>query len=149
MGGGGGVEDAVYHGGRGGGSLEDGGQQAVYHGGLCYTSSQVLLARMYDTALVTGHRQACYSCGYDDHDNSDDTDCDDDGDVSDASSTSTNLTVKLNRNYSHHNITRVSTAETNFLTIMMATIMNGKLLIVDDCCWKLCGFFNPAFQISV
>lgn len=85
--------------------MEDGGQLAVYHGGLCYTSSQVLLARMYDTALVTGHRQTCYSCGYNDHDHSDD---DTDSDVSDASSTSTNLTVKLNRNYSYHNIARVS-----------------------------------------
>jgi len=53
--------------------------------------------------LVAGHRQACYSCGYDDLDDSDDTDTEDD---SDASSTSTNLTVKLNRNYSYHNITR-------------------------------------------
>ena len=78
----------------------------------------MLLARLYDTAMSSaGHRQACCHCGFrnDDHDETiysdgtnNDSDDSNESDVSDASSTSTNTTIRLTRNYSHHNISRVS-----------------------------------------
>merc|ERR1712032_157717 len=97
------------------------GHRALYQagsGGLCQTSSQVLLARLYDSALSSaGHRQTCCQCGfrneeheqtiYSDAENNSSADSSD-SDDSDASSTSTNTTIRLSRNYSHHNILRSS-----------------------------------------
>ena len=79
---------------------------------------QVLLARLYDSALSSaGHRPTCCQCGfrneeheqtiYSDAENNSSDDSSD-SDDSDASSTSTNTTIRLSRNYSHHNILRVS-----------------------------------------
>ena len=79
---------------------------------------QVLLARLYDSALSSaGHRPTCCQCGfrneeheqtiYSDAENNSSDDSSDSDDC-DASSTSTNTTIRLSRNYSHHNILRVS-----------------------------------------
>ena len=77
---------------------------------------QVLLARLYDSALSSAghHRQTCCQCGFRNEEDDQtiysdaENNSDDDSDDSDASSTSTNTTIRLTRNYSHHIIPRVS-----------------------------------------
>merc|ERR1712066_920670 len=87
------------------------------HSGLYHTSSQVLLARLYDNVLTNlGLRQTCSNCGQlaeTESNTSDDND--DDLTDSDVSSTSTDVTVRLTRNYSHHNIEKKSYSETSNL----------------------------------
>jgi len=107
------------------------------HSGLYHTSSQVLLARLYDNVLTNLHplglRQTCANCGQlaDTIDTETETEAEteaestersessDDNEEersefsdSDLSSTSTDITVRLTRNFSHHNILKKSSVET-------------------------------------
>ena len=96
---------------------EDGGG----HSGLYHTSSQVLLARLYDNVLTSLHppglrQETCVNCGQVAGTSSTDTETSDDNaeersefSDSDLSSTSTDITVRLTRNFSHHNILKVRT----------------------------------------
>ena len=108
---------------------EDGEEAAAAaggHSGLYHTSSQVLLARLYDNVLTNLHppglRKACVKCGQlelevedtTDTDTETETETSDDNEEersefsdSDLSSTSTDITVRLTRNFSHHNILKV------------------------------------------
>merc|ERR1711971_1195577 len=108
---------------------EDG--EAGGHSGLYHTSSQVLLARLYDNVLTNltnppGLRQTCVNCGQmevevevedtTDTETSDDNEEDrSDFSDSDFSSTSTDITVRLTRNFSHHNILKKSSGESGTL----------------------------------
>ena len=99
--------------------------EAGGHSGLYHTSSQVLLARLYDNVLTNltntpGLRQTCVNCGQleveveDTTETETETETSDDNEEdrsdfsdSDLSSTSTDITVRLTRNFSHHNILKV------------------------------------------
>ena len=73
---------------------------------------KVLLARLYDTALMSaGQRKTCCHCGYTNAEEDPggdrvDSDSDSESSSSSSSSNSTN-TVRMVRNYSHHKIARV------------------------------------------
>ena len=99
---------------------------AAGHSGLYHTSSQVLLARLYDNVLTNLHppglRQACVNCGQLELEDTTDTETETETETSDdneeersefsdsdLSSTSTDITVRLTRNFSHHNILKVRT----------------------------------------
>ena len=77
--------------------------------GLYHSTSQVLLARLYDNVLTEANiRKTCSNCGQ-----LADTDTSDDNEEeavefseSDVSSTSTDMTVRLTRNYSQHDMNR-------------------------------------------
>merc|ERR1711971_823548 len=91
----------------------------------------VLLARLYDNVLTNltnppGLRQTCVNCGQmevevevedtTDTETSDDNEEDrSDFSDSDLSSTSTDITVRLTRNFSHHNILKKSSGESRTL----------------------------------
>ena len=104
------------------------------HSGLYHTSSQVLLARLYDNVLTNLHplglRQTCANCGQladtidteteteteteAESESTESSESSDDNEEersefseSDLSSTSTDITVRLTRNFSHQNILKV------------------------------------------
>merc|ERR1711981_648671 len=106
------------------------GEAGGGHSGLYHTSSQVLLARLYDNVLTNLHppalRQTCVNCGQleleDTTDTETETETSDDNEEertefsdSDLSSTSTDITVRLTRNFSHQNILKKSSGETRTL----------------------------------
>ena len=74
---------------------------------------KVLLARLYDTALMSaGQRKTCCHCGYtnaeeDPGGDSGSVDSDSDSESSSSSSSDSTNTVRMVRNYSHHKIARV------------------------------------------
>merc|ERR1712001_773028 len=108
-------------------SLRMMGEDGVGHSGLYHTSSQVLLARLYDNVLTNLHppglRQTCVNCGQVGRRSSTSTDSSSDDNEeersefsdSDLSTTSTDITVRLTRNFSHQNILKRSSAETRTL----------------------------------
>jgi len=103
------------------------GEEGGGHSGLYHTSSQVLLARLYDNVLTNLHpaglrQKACVNCGQLADSSSSHTESSDDNaeersefSDSDLSSTSTDITVRLTRNFSSHNISKKSPAETRTL----------------------------------
>ena len=100
-------------------SLDMTGEEGGGHSGLYHTSSQVLLARLYDNVLTNLHpaglrQKACVNCGQladsrSSHTESSDDNAEERSEFSDSdlSSTSTDITVRLTRNFSSHNISKV------------------------------------------
>ena len=120
------------------------------HSGLYHTSSQVLLARLYDNVLTNLHppglRQTCVNCGQLEVEVEDTTETETETDTetssddneeersdfsdSDLSSTSTDITVRLTRNFSHHNILKVKELRPRE-GLLVLTLRN-----ISEICWR-------------